>query len=318
MKIKQTTSTLKSIMKHLSKIAMVAAAAALVSQAAEAAFTPNDLYLGFNESGAQSDYIIDLGQATSAVGVGGSSVKDLSSLFSSNTFNNVFTSGADGVNVAVVGANNQFPSYDIYATQVRVGGAGAPAVAESDLTTAASYESILSAAAATLTGNPWPTAGTGTADSTESFTAKVGPTQVSGNFFSRSGVNPFGTIDGSSVIYLDLWHATVASAYAYLGYFTLDLSGSAPRLAFTPAAAVVSIPPPQPRLSITRTGNVSSISFLSSSSVTYKLFYTNSAGLITPVSSWPSLPGTIAGDGTTKTFQDTTTDPLRVYRVQAQ
>ena len=304
-------------MKHLSKIAMAAAAAALVSQAAEAAFTPNDLYLGFNESGAQSDYIIDLGQATSAVGVGGSSVKDLSSLFSSNTFNSVFTSGADGVNMAVVGGNNVFPGYDVYATQTRVGGAGTPAVGGSDLTAANHSQSVLSLASATLTGNPWPTAGTSTADSTESFTAKVGPTQVSGNFFSRSGVNPFGTIDGSSVIYLDLWHATVASAYAYLGYFTLDLSGSAPRLAFTPAVAVVSIPPPQPRLSITRTGNVSSISFLSSSSVTYKLFYTNSAGLITPVSSWPSLPGTIAGDGTTKTFQDTTTDPIRFYRVQA-
>ena len=303
-------------MKHLKRIAIVVAAATLASQAAQAAFTTNDLYLGFDNSSAQSDYIIDLGQATSAVGVGGSSVKDLSSLISLGTFNSVFTSGADGVNIAVVGGDNVFPGYAVYATQVRVGGAGTAAVAGSDLTAANHSQSVLSLASATLTGNPWPTAGTNTTDSTKSFTAKVGPTQVNGNFYSRSGVNPFGTIDSSSLIYLDLWHATVANAYAYQGYFTLDLSGSAPRLTFTPAAA--STPPSQPRLSVTRAGNVTSIFFLSSSSVTYKLFYTNSAGLTTPVSSWPALPGTITGDGTTQTFQDTTTDPIRFYRVQTQ
>ena len=302
-------------MKYPTKIAMVAAAVALVSQGAQAAFTINDLYLGFNYSGAQSDYIIDLGQATSAVGVGGSSVVDLSSRFSLSTFNSIFTSGADGVNVAVVGGNNQFPSYDVYATQARVGGAGTPAVAGSDLTQAASYESVLSAAATSLTGGPWPTAATGTADTTLSYTAKVGPAQVHGNFYSTSGINAFGTIDSSSVIYLDLWHATDGSAYGYQGYFTLDLSGSAPRLTFTPKAAV--LPPSQPALSITRAGSVSSISFLSSSGVTYKLFYTDSAGLTIPISSWPSLSGTITGDGMTKTFQDTTTDSTRFYRVQA-
>jgi hypothetical protein len=87
-------------------------------------------------------------------------------------------------------------------------------------------------------------------------------------------------------------------------------------MTFTRAAA--STAPAQVTLSIVRTNNVSTISFGSSSSVTYSLFYTNAAGLGAPVSNWPSLPGTISGDGTTKSFQDTTTDAARFYRVLEQ
>ena len=76
--------------------------------------------------------------------------------------------------------------------------------------------------------------------------------------------------------------------------------------------------PAQVNLNIGRTNNVSTITFASASSVTYKLFFTNSAGLGTPVGNWPSRAGTISGDGTTKSFQDTTTDPMRLYRVQEQ
>jgi hypothetical protein len=62
---------------------------------------------------------------------------------------------------------------------------------------------------------------------------------------------------------------------------------------------------------------VNTISFVTSNAVTYKLFFTNSSGLTAPVTNWPSLPGTITGDGTTKSFTDTTTDAGRVYRVGA-
>ena len=77
-------------------------------------------------------------------------------------------------------------------------------------------------------------------------------------------------------------------------------------------------PPAQVTLSIKRTNTVSTISFSSSSGVTYTLCYTNAAGLRTSVSNWPAQAGTISGDGTTKSFQDTTTDPARFYRVMEQ
>jgi hypothetical protein len=123
-------------------------------------------------------------------------------------------------------------------------------------------------------------------------------------------VRPLTTASGSSVT--DPHTGTSGIAW-YIGYFEFNAAGT---MTFTRAAASTS--PSQVALQIARTNNVSTISFVSSNSVTYKLCFTNSAGVTAPVSNWPSLPGTISGDGTTKSFQDTTTDPSRFYRVQEQ
>ena len=102
----------------------------------------------------------------------------------------------------------------------------------------------------------------------------------------------------------------------YVGYFELQVDGS---MTFTrEAASTTAPPPPAPLLSIARSGNVSSISFLSTNQATYTLLFTNTAGLTAPASTWPSLPATLTGNGSRQTFQDTTTDTTRIYRVQAQ
>lgn len=102
-----------------------------------------------------------------------------------------------------------------------------------------------------------------------------------------------------------------SSAPVILGSFSLGTNGV---VTYTP----LSSGPSAPTLIITRSGNTSSISFLSASSATYTLYLTNSTGLTAPASTWPSLVGTITGDGTIKTFTDTTTDRNRFYRVKAQ
>ena len=155
-------------------------------------------------------------------------------------------------------------------------------------------------------------------DPTKSYTQVIDTTGLQNNFIGKTGVVPFGTFDASGILYLDLYHATVSTPYTYLGYFTMDLSTSTPKFTFTPSAAPGSTnapPPPPSMLSLARTGNSSTISFISSNAVTYRLFYTNSGGLSAPVTSWPSLPGTITGDGTIKSFSDSTADADRVYRV---
>ena len=99
---------------------------------------------------------------------------------------------------------------------------------------------------------------------------------------------------------------------ALVGSFCLAANGV---LTFTAASAA---PPPPPTLQIARSGNTSTISFLSTNNVTYTLYYTNASGLGTPTASWPSLPGTISGNNSTASFTDTTADANRVYRVMAQ
>jgi hypothetical protein len=124
--------------------------------------------------------------------------------------------------------------------------------------------------------------------------------------------------------YVDPISGSTTSVY-YVGYFDLSPSGV---LTFTRGASSSgSNPPPPPgQVSVGVTGagagSVSSpgtnlISFLSTNGATYTLFFTNSSGLTTPVGNWPSLTGTVTGDGTVKSFTDiiTTNVDNRFYRI---
>ena len=118
---------------------------------------------------------------------------------------------------------------------------------------------------------------------------------------------PSGTTDPKSGL-------TTGAAY-FVGYFTLAPSGT---MTFTRAATnAVTLPPPAPTLSIARSGTTTTISVPTTNAATYTLHYTNSLGLTAPVNQWPSTAQTITGDGSTKSFTDTSTDASRVYRVQA-
>ena len=50
--------------------------------------------------------------------------------------------------------------------------------------------------------------------------------------------------------------------------------------------------------------------------VGYRLRYTDSAGLATPISSW-TIGSTLIGNGTTLSLQDTNSTPNRFYVVEA-
>jgi len=100
----------------------------------------------------------------------------------------------------------------------------------------------------------------------------------------------------------------------YIGYFEFSSDGT---MTFTREAANTTPVAPSPvALSIVASNQTRTISFLSSNSVTYQLCFTNATGLSAPVANWPALPATISGDGTTKSFQDTSAEPNRFYRVQ--
>ncbi|MDE3067129.1 MAG: PEP-CTERM sorting domain-containing protein [Verrucomicrobiota bacterium] len=228
-------------MKRLTKAATLAAGAALAFQAAHAgSFVNDDLYLGFDTATATRDYIIDLGQP-GVVGAGGSSVADLTGDFSLSTFDSIFNA-TNGVNLGVVGGNPTFGSYDLYTTELRSGGPGNPAIAGSpDLSGDSHSSGSLSydVGAIDAMGPNLPAAGTGVADLNKSFYNNIAPTFTASTFYGASGINPLGALDNTGVIYLDLWHATTSSPFAYLGYFTLNVDSS---LTFTPAAAPIPEP----------------------------------------------------------------------------
>ena len=97
----------------------------------------------------------------------------------------------------------------------------------------------------------------------------------------------------------------------YVGYFQFNTNGT---MSFFRASANQT--PPAPRLSVSRNGTTTSISFLSNNGTTYALYYSDN--LTTPFASWTQAPGTISGDATTKSFTDTTASSTRFYRVSAQ
>jgi len=109
--------------------------------------------------------------------------------------------------------------------------------------------------------------------------------------------------------------STTGAAYL-VGSFQLTPDG---KMTFTRASTVAPPSPPPPTvLSLSRTANITTISFATTNGATYTLYYTNAAGLGQSVTTWPAASTTITGDGSIKSFADTTTDPDRFYRVSGK
>ena len=231
-------------MNKFYKAAIMAVAAAMVSQAAHATPTANNLELGFTQSSANNDYIIDLGLASSIIGT--APVVDLSSDFSQNSFNSTFSGGATGVGVGVVGAATAGANpADFFVTQLRGGGAGAnPAVkgTESVATLGHSSTVVSSSAASFLGVTALPASGS-TDTAGKPWANNVVATGAT-TFFGKSGAQPDSAITASDLIVEDLFEVTVAGGYVYQGYFTFDDSNTAdPILTFT-SAVVNAVPEP--------------------------------------------------------------------------
>jgi hypothetical protein len=224
-------------MNKLTKSVLLAAGLTLATQAAQAA--NNDLLLGFSGGGAGNDYMINLGNALTVVGVGGTTVVDLSADFNLTTFNSVFTGGANGVNMGVGGGTGSLNPVTFY-TVARSGGAGDPATPGSTKpgnqtpsnasATALFFSQPLNGypGLATAGGSATPL----TSDLNSWTTTIQGPTGLAG----QQGINPSSPISGKSV-YEDLYQGTKVGSsevYKYTGYFTFDLNGASPVLSFTP------------------------------------------------------------------------------------
>ncbi|HWY30314.1 MAG TPA: hypothetical protein VNX46_06155 [Candidatus Acidoferrum sp.] len=306
-------------MKNLIMASLLVGGATMLSQSGFAqTLVANDLYFGFENQagGGTEDYIINLGPAANIVG--GSTVVDLSSLFSLSDFNAVL-SGSSSMFGGVVGGLQSSGTADIYLTQLRSSGVGIPSVPGSSITSTISRTTINNAISALNPAN-MPAAGSGILDTTKSWEAYVEPTLGNTSFYGASGFNPDSAAGLSPVLYEDLWYSVNGtlsshSSFIYQGYFTLDLTGSNPVLTFTPKNASAPLTAPV-IISVSKTGTtITVVANNASPTHTYQLQYTTS--LINP--SWSNVGSPQVASATTVTNTDTTaTDLHRFYRVMGQ
>ncbi|HEV2436183.1 MAG TPA: PEP-CTERM sorting domain-containing protein [Verrucomicrobiae bacterium] len=244
-------------MKKLTKASLLVGGAVLASQLAFAqnTFIQNDLYLGFQNSsgGGSADYLINLGAASGIIGQ--SSVVDLSSDISLSLFNSSSLQGtASRIFGGVVGAANAANNggtADVFGTTLRTSNIGDAALAGSFAPAGATKQSIDNGTETALSQINAPSAGTGLLDGGKSWEAYVEPAFTTSSFYGNAGFNPDSQVSTSTVLYEDLWETSdsgdprgsAGQPYNYLGYFTLDLTGSSPALTFT-GANVAAVPEP--------------------------------------------------------------------------
>jgi len=224
-----------------------AVGALLASQSVQAAYVANDLILGFNQGNGTgpNDYIVDLGNANSAVGVGGSQQVTLGA-FNGATFNSLYGGFSGGVTMGAAGGQGLLTGRDLYYTVLRSGGAGVASVAGSTAPAPLASTPMANGVnqIATMVNGLGLSAG-GSANVPQSdpnswFNNVLDPLNAN-TFVSKTGRNPNAGDTSASVLYEDLYRGTPNGAFTYLGYFAFDSSSGS--LVFTPSAFV---PVPEP------------------------------------------------------------------------
>jgi hypothetical protein len=138
--------------------------------------------------------------------------------------------------------------------------------------------------------------------------------QFNGNFAGNpenTTMNNFTT--SGKVVRSDFYQMTPTSDYAlgkWLGYFELSTNGAMTYVAYPSTTPVMA--------SITRAGNLTTITYTTGLYGTYTLRGTNSLNSGTAMANWPAIATLTSGDTATHTITDTTTDNIRFYTITAQ
>jgi hypothetical protein len=307
-------------MSNLTTAALLVGGAILACQSAFGQAIANDLYFGFQNQagGGTEDYIINLGKASGIVGK--STVVDLSSDFSISDFDAVLGSSTSmfGGVIGAASSTVNGGTGDVYATQLR-SGVGIPSVAGSTAPGAVSRATD-NGAYSDLGTLYSPASGAGGLDPNTTWENLVEPTFTAGSFYGITGVNPDSSVSASAILYEDLWESSSSSLsgtrpFAYLGYFTLDLTGANPKLTFTSTNVTASLSPPRVITVTKNGGTVTVVSGNALSTHSYQLQYTSS--LSSPA--WINVGSAVVAGATTVTNTDSSaTATQRFYRVQAQ
>ncbi|HXR47574.1 MAG TPA: hypothetical protein VN784_09055 [Candidatus Limnocylindrales bacterium] len=311
---------MKKAVKNLIPAAIVIGGALMASPSAfaQVSLISDDLYMGFENQagGGTADYIINLGPASGIVG--SSSVVNLSSDFSLSSFNSVLGASSSMFGGVVAASNGNPPN--LYATQLRSGGAGIPSVPGSTSPGTFYKGDILLGYSDVGQLYHLPAAGAGVLDTSKSWENYVEPANANGTFYGDMGFSPDSPVGPSTVLYEDLWYVSNNSSstkipFTYVGYFTLNLTGGSPSLTFTPTNAPAPLTNPV-IVSVAKTGStVTVISSNAAPTHMYQLQYTAS---LNPTN-WGNVGSSVvAGSAMVTNTDATATTSPRFYRVQAQ
>jgi hypothetical protein len=300
--------------------------------AAPFAYRPGDLLLTFRQPGAASDLVVNIGPATNYNAVPPGTSIPIPQL-APGQLTSAFASLA-GLKWSVAGANRppadpNFPLQTLWVSAGRVDPEvqSAPWLRKGQFVQGNAGSQIdgvgynAAQASSLLPAGP---------DNSEtailvpiSHNFAIGPVlgpdgDYAGNFQGRvEAVTPDDFFaESSSVSRADLYEllpgtsaeGSLNAPGRHLGFFELKPDGA---LTFQNPAAIS-----QPRITrVTRSGDVTTLSFSTTPATTYRLRATNSAGLPAPISSW-AAGATVTGDGSVKTLEDNSPDNDRFFVIE--
>lgn len=304
-------------------------------QAAPFLYGPGDLVLAFRQTGNASDYAVNLGKATNynnlpintTIAITNLSVAQLNSAFPS--LNELKWSVAAANRPPV---NGNYPLQTLWLSRPRLD----PDVQSAPWLRKGSFSQGTAGAQIDGVGvNAAQSSSLQTAGPNNTATGVVIPVASeynlglvigdSGNYVNtyQGNVESISAADFDSdpanVSRADLYEllpgslagGTLDAPGRYLGYFEFKPDGSLTFNTTTP-------PLPRPTItSIVRNGDLTTVSFTTVSSATYRLRHTDAAGLNTSVTNW-AIGDTTQGDGAVKSLQYTSSDVHRFFAVDAQ
>lgn len=299
------------------------------------AYDPNDLLMGLRKVGAADDLTVNLGRVTNYLGFAPGTTITITNL-STNQLDAAFA-GLDEViwsAFSAVRTNTvpEFPESTLWVTAPRadINVPSDPWLRKGPISQGIPSSIVYSIGnSARLYGNAVPDGPNNTATGVVipagdafSYSSLMGP---NGNFQSSfqgdiENTTPFDFSTAGVVSRSDLYElkpgttaaGTLNTPGTFIGYFDFSPSGT---VTFTSAGGQTPTPPTI--TGVSRSGDVATISFNTVSGTTYSLVRTNSSGLGAPITTWTTVPGSVSGDGSTKSLQDSSTDPDRFYLVVA-
>lgn len=279
-------------------LSLAAAGLAVAATSASAAAYNGDLFVGFT-AGVGRDLLFDLGAPTS---ITDGETWNLNSLLTDGSFD------VSSVQWGVVGSQTVGTTRTAWCTKL----SGTPPVLVSN----SGWSTAVNQNVLGLYGQ-FVTAGAGQSATVDSAVANSWFQQTvaspNSGSFHISYTNPNATGETNLNFYVITANNT---APTLLGHFSLAANGV---VTFTTNSAVTPpANPPVPQIVLlTRTNTTSTIYFSTTNNAafTYRLYYTNAAGLTAPLTNWAVSATSVTGNGLTNSITDTSADANRFYRV---